>query len=133
MVLGGLRMRSIGSLMTGEDREMSKIKVDWVPVGERLPDDSRTVWINVNTGAGISRIDYGFYTGVAWFRGIYNQPGVTHWAEIEWPDSPEPKRIETRVKITRRSSDGFSHEAVFIAKIPRSFIGKTLNVVLEKV
>ena len=105
-------------------------KVDWIPIGERLPPTHHSVWYCTEVGV---RTDYGFYTGKEWLHGGREVSGVTHWAFIEWPEPPEPKRIETRVKITKANSDGYSHEAVFIAEIPRSFIGKTLNVVLEKV
>jgi len=73
----------------------------WIPVGERTPDATDTVWVSCSEGVVMS--DYlgpgqygGFWTlgTMADREGLNSErlQGVTHWMPIHQPAPPEVER-----------------------------------------
>lgn len=63
----------------------SAIQPQWVPVGERLPDNKRLVF--AKTDAGMRILYHSAISG--WCESRFAFFGdVTHWHEIDYPDPP---------------------------------------------
>lgn len=69
----------------------------WISVEEGLPDNTRDVWIWPHAGKAHYRVDTGtghyMVSWHTWWSGYV----VTHWAEIDWPETPE----ETNEKLMK--------------------------------
>lgn len=65
----------------------SAIRPQWVPVWERLPETTRSVFVIGQNEDGYS---IGYYLGGYGWGGcdIYDE-NVTHWHEIDYPEPPE--------------------------------------------
>ena len=65
------------------------LQVTWIPVGERVPITTRTVWIFDG-----ERVHLGYYADATgqWLQVdddvIDIQESVTHWGELVWPKPP---------------------------------------------
>jgi len=65
----------------------------WIPVDERLPDDSTMVLFTDGVTKGIGKFsEDGFYD--YWYDGFFNKP-VTHWMPL--PESPNDTQTDTVV------------------------------------
>jgi hypothetical protein len=80
----------------------------WIPVGERTPDATDTVWVSCSEGVVMS--DYlgqGKYGGfwslgtMADSEGLNSErlQGVTHWKPIHQPAPPEVERWRRRRRL----------------------------------
>lgn len=67
------------------DELEAAIQPQWVPVGERLPDNKRLVF--AKTDAGMRILYHSAISG--WCESRFAFFGdVTHWHEIDYPDPP---------------------------------------------
>lgn len=76
-------------------RLRATLKITWIPCEERrMPDTSRDVWVfpfldtEDKCAAPIA-----FWSSGKWWADNQplENPGITHWAEIRWPEPPQTK------------------------------------------
>lgn len=69
---------------------------EWIPVGEKLPEDDKVVLVSCCTKKGVRSVNRAYYSNGYW-HGSGSMSGVVAWMPLPEPYNPEVKLEEIEI------------------------------------